>query len=137
MAKSGKVTFSFTNRSGIVPAVGDTVEGTCTGSAKGLRSLTLIWDPTKGKWSYNGSISHTTLSPMVALAGSPTKTVQGTLQLQVSLGNGGATTPLTLQGAAGQCFDNQYRGSGPGGTGSVPNCKVTMAGAVPSVISCK
>ena len=136
-AATGKVTFTYFNRSGIVPAAGDSVEGTCTGSAKGLRSLALVWNPATSKWSYNGSISNTTVSPMVAVAGSPAA-VQGTLQLQVALGSDGlfGTTP---QGDEGQCFDNQYRGSGPGGTGGVPaaTCKVSKVGAFTSSIRCK
>lgn len=136
---SGKTTYAYVNKTGLLPLPVDlspAVEGVCTGSARGLRSLTLIHDASKGKWTYNGTVSNTTLDLLPTVAGTGSSAaVQDKLQLELALGY----DAVSAQGNVGQCFDNQFRGAGPGGTGAIPTgtCKVRLSGTGPLTVTCK
>ncbi|MFQ5425594.1 MAG: DUF4215 domain-containing protein, partial [Gaiellales bacterium] len=135
-AKVGsKTRYRYLNKTGLAPSGTDTVDGTCTGDAKGVRRVDLT-DNGDGTWRAKVVIKGAVFDDVPALTAGPIDEIAGTLQAQIALGEA-LSTSQSSAGAAGECMDMQFDGSIAGDPIPVTSCKVrTRLGAVAKV-SCR
>ena len=97
--------FQYKNKTGLAPAVGNVVDGTCTGSTEGVRRV-FLKDLGNGTWKYKIDIRDIAEVSFDDPANDGSQ-VLGKLQLQLAFENCLGGSP-TSAGTAGQCLDLQF-----------------------------